>query len=60
MESATDAGLELNKILSDFLTSQKENADLNSAVDKFKDISDQHEHEINGIKRKLKAKDDEV
>jgi len=33
LESATEAGFELNKLLNDFLTSQKENVDLNSSVD---------------------------
>jgi hypothetical protein len=33
LESATEAGFELNKLLNDFLTSQKENVNLNSSVD---------------------------
>lgn len=32
LQSATDAGLELNEMLSDFLTSQKENVSLNLRI----------------------------
>lgn len=33
LESAAEAGLEANRLLNDFLTSQKENVNLNSSVD---------------------------
>ena len=51
LQSATDAGLELNEMLSDFLTSQKENVDLNSRIKELCRVISKQQEAINELEK---------
>jgi len=60
LESATDTGLELNKMLTDFLTSQKENASLSTNLEHLQTQIARQEEVIVQLRSKSKHTDDEV
>ena len=60
LESATDTGLELNKMLTDFLTSQKENASLSSNLEHLQSQITRQEEIITTLRNKTKQTDEEV
>ena len=60
LESATDTGLELNKMLTDFLTSQKENASLSSNLDQLQSQITRQENIISQLRNKTKQTEEEV
>jgi len=60
LETATEAGFELNRLLNDFLTSQKENVNLNSSVDALQQQITKQSEIVGKYESTAKQKEKEV
>jgi hypothetical protein len=60
LETATEAGFELNRLLNDFLTSQKENVNLNSSVDALQTQITKQSEIVSKYESTAKQKEKEV
>jgi hypothetical protein len=60
LESASEAALEANRLLSDFLTSQKENVSLNSSVDALQQQITRQTDIVSKVEANAKQKEREV